>query len=108
MATLDAIALPPAALAALPALCRRFGVVRLDVFGSAVTGRFDPARSDLDLLVAFEPGHERTGIRGYFDFKDAVEALFGREVDLLEETALRNPHLIRRIESERVPLFAGA
>ena len=35
-------------LPALQALCRRFGVRRLDLFGSAATGRFDPALSDLD------------------------------------------------------------
>ena len=44
----------PKTLAALPALCRRFGVRRLDLFGSAATGRFDPTRSDLDFLVVFE------------------------------------------------------
>ena len=38
---------------ALGALCRRFHVKRLEIFGSAVTGRFDPSRSDLDFLVDF-------------------------------------------------------
>ncbi len=42
-------------LAALDALCRRFRVRRLDLFGSAVGERFDAARSDIDLLVEFEP-----------------------------------------------------
>jgi len=41
-------------LPALTELCRRFGVRRLDLFGSAATGHFDPARSDLDFLVEFE------------------------------------------------------
>ena len=41
-------------LEGLAELCRRFHVRTLDVFGSAVTGRFDPARSDLDFLVQFE------------------------------------------------------
>jgi predicted nucleotidyltransferase len=108
MAVLDAKTLPPDALAALPALCRRFGVERLDIFGSAVTGRFDPMRSDLDFLVTFEPGREREGIRGYFAFADALAQLFGREVDLVEEKALRDPVLIRRIARERVPLFRPA
>ncbi len=39
--------------ATLPALCRRFGVRRLDLFGSAASGRFDPGRSDLDFVVSF-------------------------------------------------------
>lgn len=47
---------PLASPEALAALCRRFRVRRLDLFGSAAAaGGFDPARSDLDLLVAFEP-----------------------------------------------------
>src|SRR5260370_19592310 len=42
-----------AQLPALRMLCQRFGVRRLDLFGSAVTGRFDPARGDIDFLVEF-------------------------------------------------------
>lgn len=41
-------------LAALPAPCRRSGVRRLDLFGSAKTERFDSNRSDLDFLVSFD------------------------------------------------------
>ena len=36
-------------------LCRRFGVRRLELFGSAATDAFDPSRSDLDFLVEFLP-----------------------------------------------------
>ncbi|MBX9698175.1 MAG: nucleotidyltransferase family protein [Acetobacteraceae bacterium] len=107
MPTLDRTALPPEALAQLPALCRRFGVARLDVFGSAVTGRFDPARSDLDFLVAFDPSSHAGGLRDYFAFCDALQALFGRPVDLLTEGSLENPYLRRRVMAERVPLFAA-
>ena len=108
MAALDRTALPPEALAQLPELCRCFGVARLDVFGSAVTGRFDPARSDLDFLVRFDPETAPGGLRGYFAFAEALSALFGRPVDLVEEPALRNPVLKRRIMTERVPLYAAA
>jgi len=42
--------------AAIADICRRFGVSRLAVFGSAARGEdFDPARSDVDFLVAYEP-----------------------------------------------------
>ena len=44
------------ARADLAALCRQYRVVRLEVFGSAARGTdFDPARSDVDLLVSFAP-----------------------------------------------------
>lgn len=96
-------------LAALPALCRRFGVRRLDLFGSAATGRFDPARSDLDLFVAFDERLPPAAYaEAYFGLRAALEDLFGRPVDLLAEPALENPHLRRRIEAERQPLFPAA
>ena len=104
MSILDRTGLPPGALAQLPALCRRFGVARLDIFGSAVTGRFDPARSDLDFLVTFDPASEAGGLRDYFAFADALEGLFGRRVDLLSEQSLGNPYLRRRVMAERLPL----
>jgi predicted nucleotidyltransferase len=99
----------PRMLAALPALCRRLGVRRLDLFGSAVAGTFDPARSDLDFLVALDE-HLPPGAyaEAYFGLRAALEALFGRPVDLLTEPALENPHLRRRIEAERRPLFSAA
>jgi len=87
-------------------LCRRFHVQRLDVFGSAVRGDFDPARSDLDFLVEFEAGaHGAQSLKAYFDFKQSLEALFGRSVDLVEPGAMRNPYLKASIERSREPVF---
>jgi uncharacterized protein len=65
-------------------ICRRFGVRRLAVFGSAARGEdFDPERSDVDFLVAFEP-REAPRLDTYIGLKDSLEALFGRSVDLVE------------------------
>src|SRR5579864_509475 len=92
-------------LPAIAELCRRFGVRRLDLFGSAAAGRFDPARSDLDFLVEFEPGERGAP---YFALREALSSLFRRKVDLLTEAALDNPYLRRRIETERRRLFPVA
>jgi uncharacterized protein with HEPN domain/predicted nucleotidyltransferase len=92
-------------LPAIAELCRRFGVRRLDLFGSAATGRFDPQCSDLDFLVEFEP--EAQG-KSYFRLLEEFEKLFGRKVDLLTEPDLENPYLRRRIETERRTLFPAA
>jgi uncharacterized protein with HEPN domain/predicted nucleotidyltransferase len=92
-------------LSAIAALCRRFGVRRLDLFGSAATGRFDARRSDLDFLVKFDP--EAQG-QSYFRLLEEFEKLFGRKVDLLTEDGLENPFLRRRIETERRTLFPTA
>jgi predicted nucleotidyltransferase len=90
----------------LRALCRRFHVRRLDLFGSAVRGEFDPERSDFDFLVEFDRSHpEALSLKAYFGFKEELEALLGRPVDLLEPGAVRNPYLKASIEGSRVPVF---
>ena len=75
--------------------CRANGIKRLDVFGSALRADFGPD-SDIDLLVEFEP--DRTP--GLFDFARMEEELadiFGREVDLVERSAVeRSRNYIRR------------
>jgi len=73
--------------AALEELCRRYGVVRLEVFGSATRpDDFNPARSDVDLLVEFvSPSLE---YRNFGDLQQALEALLERRVDLVERKAV--------------------
>lgn len=100
--------LAPAAPEPLPALCRRFRVRQLDLFGSAVDGRFDPVRSDLDFLVAFEELPGSAYADAYFGLREGLAGLFGREVDLVTEPALENPYLRRRVEAQRRRLFPPA
>jgi hypothetical protein len=91
----------------LDALCRRLGVKRLDLFGSAVRGvDFDPERSDLDFIVMLEPSVSAGAFDGYFALKDGLEALFGRPVDLVIEGTIENPYRRARIEAERRPVYA--
>jgi predicted nucleotidyltransferase len=93
---------------ALSALCRRFRVRQLDLFGSASDGRFDPARSDLDFLVAFEALPGGAYADAYFGLRESLAELFGREVDLITEPALENPYLRRQVEAQRQRLFPPA
>lgn len=94
-----------AKLPALRELCQRFGVRRLDLFGSAATGRFDPVRSDLDFLVEFEEPPSGGFSSGYFGLLEGLEALFRRKVDLLTEESLENPYRRRRIQAEKINLY---
>lgn len=88
-------------------LCRRFHVHRLDVFGSAARGSdFDPARSDVDLLVSYLPGHH-PGIVAWQDLRDALKDLLGRPVDLVMETAVENPFIRAGIERSREAVYAA-
>ena len=91
----------------IAALCRRFGVRRLVVFGSAARGAdFDPARSDLDFLVEFDRGDpDALSLKTFFGLEESLEALFGRSVDLVELGAMRNPYLKASIERSREPVF---
>lgn len=74
--------------AALTELCQRHRVARLEIFGSAARGTdFDPARSDVDFLVTFDPT-SRNDLANYFDLQEALETLFGRKVDLIERGAI--------------------
>ena len=72
-------------------ICRRFGVRRLAVFGSAAReDDFDPARSDVDFLVAYEPA-ANAELGDYFALRDALAAAVGRPIDLVVEGGVRKP-----------------
>ncbi len=87
---------------ALAALCRRFRVNRLFVFGSGASGRFDLSTSDLDFVVELA---DRQPTKSYADrylgLAEALERLFGRRVDLLTEQSLRNPYLRSEVRATR-------
>ena len=73
----------------LQALCRRFHVRRLEIFGSAARGDdFDPARSDIDFLVEFAAKED--DLARFVDFKEALEALLARRVDLVDRKAIES------------------
>lgn len=91
----------------LLALCERFGVRRLEVFGSAAGERFDPSHSDLDFLVDFRPAPPGELADRYFGLLEALEALFGRPVDLVMTAAIKNPYFLQGIEPSRTLLYAA-
>jgi len=88
-------------------LCRRHGVRRLALFGSAAREDFDPERSDLDFLVEFERLAPGTYARTYFDLLEALQQLFGRPVDLVEAGSVRNPYIRQEIETWQETLYAA-
>lgn len=91
----------------LAELCRKYNVARLDVFGSAVREDFDPARSDLDFLVDFNDFTIYNAADRFFDLLFDLEQLFGRKVDLVSDTAIRNPYFRQSVDRERVNLYAA-
>ena len=91
----------------MPALCRRFKVKRLYLFGSAATGAFQPESSDLDFLVALDDSSPTEYTENYFGLAEALERLFGRQVDLLTERSVRNPYFREVIEATRQLIYEG-
>jgi len=91
----------------IAALCRRFGVRRLAVFGSAARGGdFEPQRSDVDFLVTFERP-EDVSLREFFALRDALAATVGRPVDLVTEGSVRNPFIRAGIERSVEPVYGS-
>ncbi len=86
-------------------LCLHYEVRRLDLFGSAATGRDDPEESDLDFLVEFQPAALDAYADAYFGLLEALGRLFGRPVDLVVESAIKNPYFLQSVEQTRTPVY---
>ncbi|MEY4266624.1 MAG: hypothetical protein RIS90_1159 [Pseudomonadota bacterium] len=93
--------------AGITAICRKYHICRLEVFGSAARADdFDPELSDVDFLVEFAPGVS-PGLDSVFGAKAALETLLGRGVDLVETGAVRNPYVLANINRHREPIYAA-
>ena len=91
----------------LTALCHRYGVVRLEVFGSAARGAdFDPAKSDADFLVEFDKDSGLSALDQFLGFSEALERLLGRHVDLVEASAVKNPYVRATINRSKELIYA--
>jgi predicted nucleotidyltransferase len=92
---------------ALEQLCRRYGVRRPEVFGSVAAGRDRPGESDVDFLVEFEPLPIGAYADAYFGLRESLEQLLGRPVDLVVESAIKNPYFRESVERLRTILYAS-
>ncbi len=88
-------------------LCLRYQVARLELFGSAAIGEFDPATSDLDFLVEFAPLSPTQKADAYFGLLHGLEDLFQRNVDLVSADAARNLYFEEAIGPQRTVLYAA-
>ena len=91
----------------LAKLCRRYGVARLEVFGSAARGTdFDPQTSDADFLVEFDPDSGLAPFDQFFDLAEALRHALDRPVDLIESGTVQNPYLRAAIDRSRELVYA--
>ncbi len=91
----------------IESLCRRFGVTRLELFGSATSADFAEDHSDFDFLVEFDFGGEVKALDAYFGLKEGLEALLGRPVDLVTPSAIKNPYLRAEVDRQRQPVYGA-
>ena len=92
---------------AVSELCARFGVIRLDVFGSALRDDFRPGESDVDLLVEFAPMEPHDLADAYFGLLDELRGLLDGEVDLVMADAVKNRYIAREIERTKQSFYAA-
>lgn len=89
-------------------LCKKHKVSKLYAFGSICTGHFSSS-SDVDLLVSYL--NEQIPVEdyadNYFDFLEKLEILFGKKVDLVSESSLKNPYFIQSVDATKIALYAA-
>ncbi len=88
-------------------LCKRYGVGRLELFGSVAAGRFRAEKSDLDFLVEFQDMAPGQHADAYFGLLAALQDLFHRDIDLIEIRAIQNPYFRASVERNRTLLYAA-
>ena len=89
-------------------ICRRYGVRRLDLFGSAARGTdFDPETSDADFLVEFQPPLLPGIARRFYGLERDLSEALGRKVEMSQTGAIRNPYILASIERDRETVYAA-
>jgi predicted nucleotidyltransferase len=89
-------------------LCLRYRVRRLRLFGSAATGGFMPATSDLDYIAEFADTQAADYADRYLDFAEALEKLFNRRMDVLTKRAIQNKYFRSEVERTARVIYEDA
>ena len=88
----------------LPEICARYRIVYVDVFGSMARNEQTP-ESDIDLIIELEEPRREAISDRFFGFLHSIEDRSHQKVDLLTESSLKNPYLIKKVNKDRVRLY---
>ena len=88
-------------------LCKNHQVKFLYAFGSSTKQGFDETNSDIDFYVEVDASDPLTRGETLIDLWDKLELFFGRKVDLLTESSLKNPYLKANIDRSKVLIYDG-
>ncbi|MGA2230499.1 MAG: nucleotidyltransferase domain-containing protein [Tepidisphaeraceae bacterium] len=91
----------------IAALCRRYRLRRLELFGSAASGSFDSGHSDVDFFYEFDPSDMEALADRFFGLKDDLERLLGVNVDLVSAPDVTNPYFLEVANRHRQTLYAA-
>lgn len=91
----------------LERLCAFYGVSRLDLFGAAATGRRRAEENGLSFLVEFQPLPLGAYADAYFGLLESLGRLFGQHIELVSDSAIRNPYFRQSVEETREPIYAA-
>lgn len=89
----------------IAALCRQYGVVHLELFGSATGTDFRPDTSDYDFLVELDPDDPGSPARRWIALAEGLETLLGRPVDLVNPRYIRNPYFQNSVNASRIVIY---
>lgn len=88
-------------LPSIAALCQRYGVAHLELFGSATCAEFNPESSDFDFLVELDPRSQGSPASRWIELAEELEKPLGRHVDLVNPRYLRNPYFAQAVNASR-------
>ncbi|OGB63061.1 MAG: DNA polymerase subunit beta [Caldithrix sp. RBG_13_44_9] len=84
--------------------CRKWKIKELAIFGSALGKNFGP-ESDVDVLVVFQDD-AKWNLFDHMKAEEELKEIFGREVDLVEKKAIKNPFRRHHILSNHEVIYA--
>ena len=85
-------------------LCKTHKVKSLYAFGSVLTEKFNN-ESDIDLIVDFQQLDVLDYGDNYYDLKFSLESMLKRNIDLLEQKAIKNPYFIKTINKNKKLIY---
>jgi predicted nucleotidyltransferase len=95
----------PLSKEAIVEFCRKWRIRELALFGSVLREDFSPD-SDVDVLVTFDP-EARWNLFDVVEMREELGRIFGRDVDLVEKQALKNPFRRREILNTHQVVYAA-
>jgi len=91
----------------ITAICRRYHVKRLELFGSAARDDFRAGQSDIDFFIEFDSYSTPDIADRWFGIQEDLQKLLNSEIDLVSARSAKNPYFLEVANRDRVTLYAA-